>query len=248
MRPPAVIPASYSSISAYETCPKQFYHLRIAKDVKQEESKEMAWGNLVHKKLEEAIKFGRSIPGNMEAFQWGLSLCQSLAVGRKINAEMDIAVTRDHVATGFWDGDAWVRGKLDVLIHDEAKTYAVSIDHKTGKTKPNSQQLLLSTLMCFDNYQTLERVKTAFFWLPEPDHAKRITQQLFIRHDSDTLQTTDTKGKQIMLTMQEAWEPFVDTIEQMEWSLQHDTWPAKPSGLCKAWCPVLSCPHNGKRT
>jgi len=47
--------------------------------------------------------------------------------------------------------------------------------------------------------------------------------------------------------MEDLWEPFLDTIEQMKWSLQHDTWPAKPSGLCKAWCPVLSCPHNGKR-
>lgn len=247
MKAPQVIPASYSSISAYETCPKQFYHLRIAKDVKQEESKEMAWGNLVHKKLEEAVKYGRALPSNMASAQWGLDLMRSLAIGRKINAELDVGITERHTPTDFWGAACWVRGKIDVLVHDKAKTYAVNADYKTGKTKPNSKQLMLSTLMCFDNYQTLERVKTAFLWLPEPDHSKRITQQLFIRVDSDTIETQDDKGRGTTLSMEEAWEPFVNTIDQMKWSLQHDTWPAKPSGLCKAWCPVLSCAHNGKR-
>lgn len=247
MKAPAVLPASYSSISAYETCPKQYYHLRILKDVQQEESKEMAWGNLAHKKLEEAIKFGRPLPDTMASYQWGLDLVQTLAIERKINAEMDVGITEQHKPTGFWDGNCWARGKIDVLVHDAAKTYGINVDWKTGKTKPNSKQLMLSTLMCFDNYDTMARVRTAFVWLPEPDKAKRITMQLFIREDSDTICMEDRAGRGVTVTMEEAWEPFVNTIDQMKWSLQHDTWPAKPSGLCKAWCPVLSCPHNGRR-
>jgi hypothetical protein len=234
-------------MSAYETCPKQFYHLRIAKDVKQEASSEMDWGNAVHKSAENAVKYNRELPANMQTYQWALDLVRGMQKTMVVHAELDVAITKAHTSTGFWDANAWLRGKIDVLAHDEALTRAFNGDYKTGKTKPNSKQLLLSTLMCFDNYATLERVKTGFLWLAEPVAAKRITQQLFIKLDSDTLQTIDDKGRQITMTFEEAWEPFVDTIEQMEWSLQHDTWPAKPSGLCKAWCPVLSCPHNGKR-
>lgn len=247
MKAPAVIPASYSSISAYETCPKQFYHLRIAKDVKQEESKEMAWGNLVHKALENNIKYQRPLPENMVMYQWGLDVVAKRQADTALYAELDAAITEEFSATGFWDSDCWVRGKIDVLAMDEAQTKAMNGDWKTGKTKPNSQQLTLSTLLCFHSYPALEKVRTVFFWLPEQDPRKRTTQKLFIRRDDGALQTTDDKGKQVTLSFEEAWEPFVNTIDQMKWSLQHDTWPAKPSGLCKAWCPVLSCAHNGKR-
>ena len=247
MKAPAVLPASYSSISAYETCPKQYYHLRILKDVKQEESKEMAWGNAVHKALENNIKYQRPLPETMSMYQWGLDVVAKRQADTALYAELDVAVNAAYRPVDFWDSHGYVRGKIDVLAMDEAQTKAMNGDWKTGKTKPNSQQLTLSTLLCFHSYPALEKVRTVFFWLPETDPRKRTTQKLFIRRDSDVLQTTDDKGKQTMLTFEEAWEPFVNTIDQMKWSLQHDTWPAKPSGLCKAWCPVLSCPHNGRR-
>jgi hypothetical protein len=247
LKPPAVIPASHSSMDSYTQCPKKHYHLKIMKDVKEAPSEQMIWGIDVHQRCENNIKLGQPLPANMKTYQWALDLVNGMKKSMGVWAELDVAITKEHTPTGFWDRDAWMRGKIDVLAMNEAHTSAFNGDWKTGKVKPNSQQLLLSTLMCFDNYATLERVKTGFLWLAEADPAKRITQQLFIKLDNDTLQTTDDKGRPITMTFDEAWEPFVDTIEQMEWSLKHDTWPAKPSGLCKAWCPVLSCPHNGKR-
>jgi hypothetical protein len=247
LKAPSVIPASHSSISAYETCPKQFYELRIAKTVKQEQTKEIVWGNDTHKAAENAVKYNRPLPANMQQYQWALDLVRGMQKTMVVHAELDVAITEAREPTGFWDQDAWVRGKIDVLAHDEAFTRAFNGDYKTGKTRPNSKQLVLSTLMCFDNYKTLERVKTGFLWLPEPDPTKRITQQLFIKLDDDRIETTDIKGHKVVQTFEELWEPFVNVIEQMKWSLANNVWPANPSGLCKAWCPVLSCPHNGKR-
>ena len=46
-----------------------------------------------------------------------------------------------------------------------------------------------------------------------------------------------------------------DEVKWDKWKLKHsrlqaahdnDVWNPKPSGLCKAWCPVLSCSHNGR--
>jgi hypothetical protein len=247
-KPPAVVPASHSSMDAYSTCPKQFYEVRIAKKWPQQESPEMKWGNDVHKALENNIKYKRPLPAAMAMYQWGLDLLANVKPDTKVNAELDVAVTRDLMPTGFWDNDCYLRGKIDVLAINGEQTAAVNLDWKTGKTKPNSKQLLLSTLMCFGKYPHLEKVKTGFVWLPEADPAKRLTQKLYSRVGDQKLLSQDDKGKMIVNSFDELWEPFHEKVSEMEWSLQHDTWPANPSGLCKQWCPVLTCPHNGKRT
>jgi hypothetical protein len=234
-------------MSAYETCPKQFYETRIAKNFKQEESAEMAWGNAVHKAMENNIKYGRALPANMEQFQWGLDLFKHKQPTTKLHAELDVGITENHTKTGFWDADCWVRGKIDVIAVAGDETSALNGDWKTGKLKPNSQQLLLSTLICLDNYPRLATVRTVFIWLAEPNKEKRLTQKLFVRQDSGDITSTDNKGKIVTQSPDELWDPFVATIDDMKHSLQHDIWPAKPSGLCKQWCPVMTCPHNGLR-
>ena len=245
-RPPAVIPASYSSISAYETCPKQFYETRIAKNFKQEESPQMAWGNAVHKALENHVKHNAAIPANMTALSWPLDLFAARGDDTRMYAELEVGVTEALTPSGFWDADCWVRGKIDILLMNEAQTRALNGDYKTGKTKPNSQQLTLSTLICFHNYPTLERERTVFFWLPEQDKKKRMTVSTFIREDDNHVRV-EHDGVVTNTTIEALWAPFRDTIEQMKWSLEHNVWPAKPSGLCRQWCPVLTCPHNGLR-
>lgn len=246
-KPFSVLPVSFSSMDAYETCPKQFYETRVLKRWKQEESEAMRWGNEVHKALENAIKFGRTLPANMSAYAWGLRAINARSKESVISAELDVAMTEWRRPTGFWDDDAWARGKIDVLIRDEKVTSALNGDWKTGKTKPNSKQLVMSTLLCFAKWPTLEKVRTVFFWLAEQEAIKRMTQQLFIREDDDHVRTTDAKGKIIVTTVADLWEPFNETVEKMKWSMQNNIWPANPSGLCKAYCPVLDCPHNGKR-
>jgi hypothetical protein len=244
MKTPLVIPASFSSMEAYNTCPKQFYETRILKNWKQVETPEMDWGNRVHKALEMNIKYGRELPSSMEQYQWGLQAINMRKPDSVIHAEKEVAITIDHTPTGFLDDDCWLRGKGDVVIHDPGITSALNGDWKTNaKPKPNSKQLDLSTLMCFDVFPTLEKVRTVFFWLPH----KQTTQKLFVRHDSDRLTTTNDAGKMVTLTFEEMWAPFLHTIGEMEWSLKNNAWPANKSGLCAAHCPVLTCSFNGKR-
>jgi hypothetical protein len=129
-KPFNVLPVSFSSIDAYETCAKQFYELRVLKRWKQEESEPMAWGNAVHKALENNIKFGRPLPTNMAAYQWGLDAVGARAPESVISAELDVAMTEWRQPTGFWDADAWARGKIDVFIHDASATKALNGDWK----------------------------------------------------------------------------------------------------------------------
>ena len=53
---------SYSSISTFKQCPKKYYNLKVAKDVKDIGSEAMLYGNQVHKAAEDFIKEGTPIP------------------------------------------------------------------------------------------------------------------------------------------------------------------------------------------
>ena len=57
---------SYSSISTFKQCPKKYYHLKVAKDVKDTGSEAMLYGNQVHKAAEDFIKKGTPIPKKFE--------------------------------------------------------------------------------------------------------------------------------------------------------------------------------------
>jgi hypothetical protein len=40
------------------------------------------------------------------------------------------------------------------------------------------------------------------------------------------------------------WAKWIDHHRDMELAFENDVWNAKPSGLCKGWCPVVECSHN----
>ena len=218
-----IIPWSFSSQNAYKTCPRQFYELRVAKNYKQEESEALIWGNDVHKSIEEYGKFGKPMPARMANMQ--------PQVDRFLNApgetifEAELACTTELNPTGFWDENAWARAKVDLLKIGNGK--AINLDWKTGKRKPDSLQLRMSTALVFIQYPEVDTITTIFYWFQEPS---KPTIAKFSRHED---------------TPEHLLDPFVDTIADMAWSEKNQTWPAKPSGLCKRHCPVRTCPHYG---
>ena len=55
---------SYSNLSLYQQCPKKYFHLRIAKDVKEESSDALTFGNEIHKIAQD---FTVDFPWNIDA-------------------------------------------------------------------------------------------------------------------------------------------------------------------------------------
>ena len=54
---------SYSSATTFEKCPKQYYHLYVAKDIKQDPNTEhFLYGNEVHKACELYVKSATPLP------------------------------------------------------------------------------------------------------------------------------------------------------------------------------------------
>lgn len=225
----SVIPWSHSSLNAYLTCPFQFYNIRILKKYVEDESEHLIWGNAVHKALELRAKNGTEVPENMRRFQPIAD--QIISSPGDTYAELELAVTVDLKPTGFWDEDCWGRGKGDIIKVNYNKAFVG--DYKTGKKKPNMQQLDIMVGLVFAKFPEVEQATGAFLWTQDP--------------------TAPTVQKYTRDQLSSLFDGLKKDIDDMKYSEQNNIWPCKPSGLCRPnprtgfkGCPVLECKHNGR--
>jgi len=208
---------SYSALKMYENCPKNYYHQRIEKSVRDPGNAVTAYGERVHKSLE--LRLGEDAATlNQEASRYE-ALCASierLATGGVLTVEEEMTLNDSLKPTGWWDPDAWLRSKIDVLVRKGPE--AIMFDWKTGKRRPDFDQLELFAVQVFKHYPEVQRIKTTFVWLKE------------MKMDSETF----TRKQEAPI-----WEKILGKIKRIEGSAEHDNWPAKPSGLC-GWCPCKS--------
>lgn len=236
-----IIPWSFSMLESYNTCPFQFYHIRIAKTYKEDQNKSyLLWGNAVHEAMEASIKADVPIQTTLTKHSYtveakelarynGMAAQIASAPGDKY-AELETAVTKDLRPCGFWDVDCWNRGKEDLVIVN-GRTI-LDIDWKTGKRKLDSLQLELSAARLMVKFPEVDKVITAFAWL----------------NTGQWDRTTFTRDQ-----FEQIWEGFFERVADLEWSEKNNTWPQKPSGLCKRsrkpgstymGCIVACCPHS----
>jgi hypothetical protein len=204
-------PWSYSSLTAYETCARQYKLLKIDKVVPFKETEAIRHGNEVHKALELRLKDKVPLPEKYMQYE-------SIAVKLDkpgVFTEQEIALTRNLVPCGWWDKTCWTRGKIDVGIKNGDGVLLG--DYKTGKVKPESSQLELFAAMKMSEDKTINRAKTMFIWL----QYNKTTVHDVHRDDVPTI-----------------WSNFMARVNRLDNAYQNDKWPAKPSGLCAKWCPV----------
>lgn len=151
-----IIPWSFSTWSAYQTCPRQFYELRYAKNFTEPKSEKIIWGEEVHKALEDKAKEGTPVPKSMQHME---PIVQRIldAPGEN-HAELELACDANLRPTGFWDEATWVRGKGDLIKVNGTK--AAAFDWKTGKIKANSLQLDLMAVLTFARFPQVENLST----------------------------------------------------------------------------------------
>lgn len=214
---------SYSSLTAFETCPKRFYITRVAKLVREGETEATRWGNQVHKALEYRIRDGTPLPPIMATYEPIAARVSSM--DGKVLTETEIALTSGFKETGWFASDAWVRGILDLTVVKDDR--ALILDWKTGKRKTASDQLRLFAALALAKYEHVDKVSTGFVWLKE----KKTDKEHFSRDDVPGI-----------------WEEFSCRVRRLELAYENDNWPPKPSGLCRSWCPVgrSNCEFCGK--
>jgi PD-(D/E)XK nuclease superfamily len=211
---------TFSSLEKFETCPRQYYHVRVAKDVVEPPTEATLWGERVHTALEHRVRDSVPLPEGMT--QWeGLANKLANLPGEKL-CEEQMAVDQNFQPAP-WK-QAWSRGIADLLVVHGSN--AVILDHKTGKRKL-TDQLALYAGYVFARYSQVKTVTTGFVWLKD----KKIDKENFDRDEVPAI-----------------WKKFLPKVRKLESAYERDAWPCRPSGLCKGWCPVKQCEFYKDKT
>ena len=224
-----IIAWSHSRINGYLTCPLKLYSENIAKTHPPDFSGEAAeWGKKVHKAFERRLGMGAEFPANMVQYENRAASLEALAKQHEyeIKPELALAVDQNLKPCGWKDWDnCWVRCALDLLMISPSRPDAVAIDWKTGNPKSNDMQLALQAAMVFRHYPHVNRVASSFCWLKDN---QRMEQVVFTRKQESRL-----------------WSQYLPVVRDLTDAVTFGKWPAKPSGLCREYCGVNSCKHNG---
>jgi hypothetical protein len=212
---------SYSSLSLYQQCPKKYYHLKVAKDIKEPLSEAITFGNTIHKVAEEYVARGIPVPEKYKEIEPALESIRNMQ-GEKL-CENKLGLTADLKPCGFFDKGVWWRGIADIIILQGDK--ALTIDYKTGKSSKYAdlKQLEVLSLAIFKHFPQVKKVKAGLMFLFADDFVKA-------DYHSDT--------------QDELWGSWVSDVGQLQSSVENKVWNAKPNFTCRGWCPVVSCVLN----
>ena len=218
----SIAPWSFSRIKSFEQCPKQFYHMKIAKDYSEPQTDAMQYGTEAHLVAEEYIRDGKPVPSKFSYMEPAL---ESLGRrrGKKLT-EMKFGLTKELEPCGFRDKNVWWRGIADLVIIDEGKAWVV--DYKTGKSSAYADkgQLELMALATFKYFPEIKQVNAALLFV-------KINNIVKDKYTEDMIPSL--------------WDKWIANYKRMETAYENDIWNAHPSGLCKRHCAVIECIYNG---
>lgn len=224
-KPPAW---SYSSITLFDQCPKKYYHLRVAKDIKEPESEAMMYGKDVHLAAENFMRDGTPLPGKYEYMRPLLEKLKNIPGERFCEIKMGLKKQDGRlVACEFFDKDVWYRGIADLIIVNHETGEARVVDYKTGKSSryADTKQLALMAACVFARFPQVKVVKSALLFVVAADLVK-----------------ADYK-------VEAGYNIFSEldgTLVSRETAYETGVFNPKKNFSCKAWCPVLDCAHNGR--
>ena len=220
---------SYSSISLFDQCPKKYYHLRVAKDIKEPESEAMNYGTDVHAAAEHYIRDGKPLPGKYKYIEPMLESLKAIDGEKLCEYEMGVKfVDGKIIPCGFHDPDRYWRGIADLLILNREKAEARIIDYKTGKSAQyaDTKQLRLLAGATFAHFLEIKTIRAGLLFVVARD---------FVKEDYT------------LAGPEGYFEPFHPIVDQLKACHENEVWNPKRNFTCKGWCPVLKCSHNGRR-
>jgi hypothetical protein len=212
---------SNSVVAMYEVCPKQYFHVKVAKDAKDEDTSFAHDGKVVHDALKSRVIDGKPFPLPLRYLE-GIAAKFATAEGEKYG-EMKLCLNDKYEPVDFFAKDAWVRSIIDLLIIKGDR--AIIVDWKTGKTKEGFTQLELTAAMLARYMPEIAHFTVVYVWLKEREITKR------------------------MLTLSmlpDVWNGWLARIRPILEARKTTSFPARPSKMCD-YCPVKQCPHYGNR-
>jgi RecB family exonuclease len=212
---------SFSRLNNYETCPKKFYHLAVAKDVKDRDSEHISYGKMVHEALEKRVRDNQPLPLNLQHLEQYVAHFAN-ANGTKMT-EQKLCIDKEFNACDWFSKDAWCRAILDLAIINDKQ--AVVVDYKTGRISEDFTQLRVATALLMLHMPKLQQANICYLWTKE----KQVTSEVFTRDEIGPLIVEMT--------------PRLERYNKAHWEKE---FPPRAGFLCKKYCPVVKCPYNGE--
>lgn len=212
---------SYSALKNFETCQKRYLHYNVRKDVVEPETPQLAEGNALHKHFADRLSKGMPLP-----LGYGMHeplLARIAAAPGTLAVEQKLAITAEFRPATYFARDVWFRTVVDAGKTHEGR--CTVFDWKTGKQVSDDTQLALmaATIMAHD--PGVQRVKAALVYV---NHGG-IEQAEYTRD-----------------SLVEIWNDIIPRVRAIEKAAATQTYHPKPSGLCRRYCAVVSCPYHGK--
>jgi hypothetical protein len=219
---------TYSKIKNFETCPKRYHEVDVLK-LYEMDTTELDRGNRMHKAMKERVLNKTELPlefGYME--KWAEKLTTVVDPQQIIQCELKLAVSRTLDGVAYYDKRVWMRTVIDyiILVPDTIGYFAHIVDYKTGKPKDDDTQLLINAASVFANNLLVNRIRTTFLWTEYND-----TRHFIITRNN----------------FKEFWPDIVARAHKQELAHINNDFPATKCGLCRDYCPVVTCEFNGKR-
>ena len=216
---------SYSSIKTFDQCPKKYYHLRIAKDVKDSGSEATMYGQELHKAAEDYIKADTPIPPKFKFVTPVVDSVKNIPGDKHCELKLGVKKTpTGYEPCGFYDKDVWWRGISDVVVMQGDMAY--SLDYKTSKNAKyaDTKQLDLLAGAVFTHYPKIMEIKSALLFVVSNEMVKK-------KHEF-----------MMQMSYLNSMEP---ELTRLEAAIKTNVWNPNSGPLCK-FCPVTSCAHNRK--
>lgn len=210
---------SYTALSMFEQCKKKYFHLKVKKDVSDDDSAFAGEGKLIHDSLKKRVIDGVALPIELRHLE---KMAKKFAdtQGEK-RGELQLALTETYEPTTWFGKDVWVRAIIDLLVIKG--THALIIDWKTGKKKDEWDQIKLSAAVLSQFMPEITDFTLTYVWTA-----------------SRQISTPLTMKKEHMVNV---WSDMQPRVQEIVDAMATTTFPAEPSPLCK-WCPVKQCPNH----
>ena len=115
---------SYSSIKTFDQCPRKYYHLKVARDVRDEGGVAAIYGQEVHKAAENYVRDGVPVPDKFSFVEPVVSAFNNIPGEKHCELKLGVRKTPNgYEPCEFFAKDVWWRGVADLLIINGGKAW-----------------------------------------------------------------------------------------------------------------------------
>lgn len=220
---------SPSNMMIYRQCPLKFFGQSIEKSIKWRASVQKSRGTVIHSQIEKCMRLGMQ-----ENITWDDKIDlgytrgviervrHAIAQGYKLTTEAELVATKEGKVASWWDDNAFLRSKADVLlVHPDPSMPVIIGDIKTGRIYDKEDFQLLTEAFLAHLVCQRPLISYAYWYVDQGEDV-----------DGTINFNNGLQPVQIIL----------DTLSDMQKAIKNNDFPPKKNALCR-WCQWHKTEH-----